>query len=114
MPDAPKNPGARGHVLSERFADPDLVDAIFEYLLREFPQIAGMNVEQLKQQTREEFGGDKVYVRTGAARQAAADRKRVVAKVLALFNGRNASEVARQLRISRATVYRILKQPGTA
>jgi DNA-directed RNA polymerase specialized sigma subunit len=33
-------------------------------------------------------------------------------KALALFNGRNAREVARRLGISRPHVYRLLKQPG--
>jgi DNA-directed RNA polymerase specialized sigma subunit len=32
--------------------------------------------------------------------------------VARLFNGRNATEVARVLKISRITVYRLLKQPG--
>ena len=37
---------------------------------------------------------------------------RLATQVLSLFNGRNATEVARCLNISRATVYRLLKQPG--
>jgi Mor family transcriptional regulator len=32
---------------------------------------------------------------------------------MVLFNGRNAAEVARRLNISRASVYRIIKTPGT-
>lgn len=92
------------HVLSERFADPDLVDRIFDYVLVMLPEIAERAAE-VKDAVREEFRHERVYIR-GDKRQALARR------VLALFNGRNASEVARALNISRASVYRHLKQPG--
>lgn len=86
-------------------ADPDLVDRIFEYLLKEFPQIAVLQLETTKRAVREEFAGQEAYVQ-------ARPRERVAAQVLALFNGRNASEVARRLGIGRATVYRCIKQAG--
>lgn len=85
-------------------AEPDLVDRIFDYLLAEVPAIAGRS-DQLKAAVRAEFAGEECYVQ-GRPREATA------ASVLALFNGRNASEVARVLGISRATVYRSIKQPG--
>lgn len=86
-------------------AEPDLVDRIFEYLLAEVPDIASQS-EKLKRAVREEFKGDMCYI---AGRPATA-RQHQVAQVLALFDGRNATEVARRLGIGRATVYRILKQ----
>ncbi len=92
-------------------ADPDLVDRIFDYILAEFPQIAGQppeRVGQLKAAVRAEFRGEECYI---AGRPATA-RQELVAQVLAMFNGRNVSEVARRLQISRRTVYRLLKQPG--
>lgn len=89
-------------------AEPDLVDRIFEYLLREFPQITGLQAEGLRQAVRDEYRGEKVWV----AKRPPSERQRQAQQVLALFNGRNATEVARQLRIGRATVYRILKQAG--
>jgi transcriptional regulator of acetoin/glycerol metabolism len=46
------------------------------------------------------------------AASAPADRDALARSVLAKFNGRNARQVARELNISRATVYRRLKQPG--
>lgn len=88
--------------------DPDLVDRIFEYLLSEFPQIAGEQFSAAKVAVRAEFRGEEVYI---PARGATA-RQQLAAEVLALFNGRNASEVARKLKISRASVYRFLKQAG--
>ena len=92
-------------------AEPDLVDRIFDYILAEFPQIAGQPADKIattKAAVRAEFKGEECYV---AARPPTA-RQQTVAQVLTLFNGRNATEVARRLQISRATVYRVLKQPG--
>lgn len=88
-------------------AEPDLVDRIFDYLLAEVPAIAEKS-DQLKAAVRAEFKGEECYI---AGRPASA-RQETVTQVLALFNGRNASEVARRLGISRAQVYRCLKQPG--
>ena len=92
-------------------AEPDLVDRIFDYLLAEFPLIAGLPPEKIattKAAVRAEFKGEECYI---AGRPASA-RQEMVANVLALFNGRNATEVARRLQISRRTVYRVIKQPG--
>lgn len=92
-------------------AEPDLVDRIFDYLLAEFPQIAGHAPDKIastKAAVRAEFKGETCYL----AGRPATVRQQTVAQVLALFNGRNATEVARRLQISRATVYRVLKQPG--
>lgn len=93
------------HVLSEKFADGDLVDGIFAYLLELLPEIRGQAPE-IKSTIRRHIGGREHYVRA----ESVADR--TAREVLRLFNGRNATEVARRLNISRATVYRCLKQPG--
>ena len=88
-------------------AEPDLVDRIFEYLLAEFPQLAGDAARVHKAQTavRAEFAGEEVYIQKRSSKDIAAEVRR-------LFNGRNATEVARRLQIHRATVYRYLKQSG--
>ena len=88
-------------------AEPDLVDRIFEYLLVEFPQLASDAARVQKAQTavRAEFAGEEVYIQKRSSRDIAVE-------VLRLFNGRNATEVARRLQIHRATVYRYLKQAG--
>lgn len=94
--------------LQDLLADePDLVDRIFEYLLAEFPQLAGdaARVEKAQAAVRAEFAGEEVYIQKRSSRDIAAE-------VLRLFNGRNATEVARRLEIHRATVYRYLKQAG--
>lgn len=90
--------------------EPDLVDRIFDYLFTECPEflrhVAGDRVEEAKQAVRDEFAGQEVYI---AARSASASEQ-LAFEVLSLFNGRNATEVGRRLQISRATVYRKLKQ----
>ncbi len=95
-------------------AEPDLVDRIFDYILSDPTMAAAMRgmqgkegdpVSQLKSAVRNEFLGERCYV---------TDRSETAEKILALFNGRNATEVARRLNISRATVYRHIKQPGKA
>lgn len=96
---------------------PDLVDRIFDYIfadpvlaqaMQSLPDMATQRVDEIKTAVRSEFRGEECYI---AGRPASA-RQQMVSQILALFNGRNASEVARRLGISRATVYRVIKQPG--
>jgi len=98
-------------------AEPDLVDRIFDYL-RKSPELkdrldrmeldAG-GLERLQECVRFEFGGETAYIR----RRPVGERQKMAKEVLSLFNGRNATEIARELEISRATVYRCLKQSGS-
>ena len=88
-------------------AEPDLVDRIFDYIMAELPEIAA-SVQKHKDAVRAEFASQRCYI---PSRPATA-RQQTVSQVLSLFDGRNATEVARRLQISRATVYRVLKQPG--
>lgn len=87
--------------------DPDLVDRIFEFVLGQIPELAA-STTVIKEAIRHEYGGDAHYVRrideTPAQRSA-----RLAHEVRRMWDGRNATEVARVLRISRATVYRCLK-----
>lgn len=92
---------------NEVLDDPDLIDSIFEFISIEFPEMRERAAE-LKQMARREFAGIETYI----PRRPKAERDRVMLEVLRLFDGRNASEVARRLNISRASVYRIIKTPG--
>lgn len=89
---------------------PDLVDRIFEYLLEQMPELAGGKpaLVRVEQALRREFGGMEVYIPV----QSTVERAETVKEVLRRYNFRNATTVARELGISRASVYRILKQAG--
>lgn len=102
-----KNPTPPGHILSEKFADPDLVDRIFDYVVNLLPELAPRQAE-IKHAVREEFAGERAYVR----RRGTDEKHDLAVEVLRLFNGRNAHEVGRQLQISRSHVYRLRKQLG--
>lgn len=81
--------------------EPDLIDDIFRFLLHEHPELAGHELKT-KANLRKEFGGESYYV----AKRSATD---LTQRVLGLWNGRNATTVARELGISRGSVYRHLK-----
>lgn len=114
-PKASKSP-ARPPALQQIAADPDLVDRIFEYILADSELGAAVakmaqgaeKIEDLKHSVRSEFRGEECYIPATSP----TERQRKVSRVLALFNGRNATEVARQLGISRGSVYRYIKQSG--
>lgn len=87
--------------------EPDLVDLIVDFLASKEPALAERR-QDITADLRAEFGGQRWYV----SARPETERQQRVRKILEMFNGRNATEVARRLRISRATVYRVIKQPG--
>jgi Mor family transcriptional regulator len=107
-PAATGKPSATPHLDALLRSEPDLVDRIFDYVVELVPQIA-QRKEEVKAALREEFGGERRYV---SKRPSSAERDLLGSQILSLFNGRNATEVARKLKIHRTTVYRYLKQPG--
>ncbi len=64
--------------------------------------------QKIEARLRREMSGDRTYM----PRESTASRKAMHDKVRRMFNGSNATEIARELGIGRTTVYRILKQPG--
>jgi Mor family transcriptional regulator len=94
-------------VSDEILSNPDLIDLIFEYIIADMPEMRE-RAQALKESTRREFGGIETYI----PRRSDADRQKLAILVLELFNGRNATEIARRLNIGRASVYRIIKTHG--
>lgn len=81
----------------------DVIDRMIDYLR----DVLDADVlDQVRTDLRAEFAGESLYI----PRVGQTERQKRVAAVLRLFDGRNATEVARRLGISRATVYRVLKQ----
>lgn len=116
-------------------AEPDLVDRIFQYILSDPTMARAVQtmaaardhaeatataqalatpaaadpLHHLKTAVRAEFQGERCYITARPVTQ----RQERVAQVLQLFNGRNATEVARRLQISRRSVYAYIKQART-
>lgn len=107
MVTAMSTPKRKAHQLPPLFGEPDLVDRIFDYIVEQLPELKDRRTE-VEQAVREEFARERATVRLRSPTQ----RQELARQVLDQFNGRNATEVARRLRISRATVFRLLKQPG--
>lgn len=107
-----KQPPAPAMTLAQRLEDADFVDRVWDYLLQQWPMrlqdIPAEEVEDVKQLIRRAERGERPYITPAGASQ----RARRAEQILALFNGRNAVEVARELQCGRATVYRVLKQAG--
>ena len=62
----------------------------------------------IEQRLRSEMAGDRGYISAAST----ATREEQHDRVRRMFNGRNATQIARELKIGRSTVYRILKRPG--
>ena len=86
---------------------PDLVDKVLALICKQNPALAAdaKQLEGMEATLREHFGGAEQYVRKRRPSEQTAQA------ILAQFNGQNSRTVARELGVSRATVYRKLKQP---
>ncbi|NMG56514.1 Mor transcription activator family protein [Aromatoleum aromaticum] len=82
----------------------DILARIIERLQQIEPTFSESMAVELEHQLRHEFGGEecRIYKRVPPAELAERVRKR--------FNGKNASQVAQELGIHLATVYRVIKR----
>lgn len=88
----------------------DLLRRVIDEVRKELPQITDKTATKIERSLRREFAGEEHYIAKGDL--LAAERRAVIDEVRRRFNGRNATTVARELGIGRATVYRIIKVPG--
>ena len=70
-------------------------------------EVSGMVSTEIVTDLNRTWRGERVYL---GAKEL--ERAKVREEVCSRFNGRNARELARELGIGRATVYRIIKPPG--
>ncbi|WP_018991293.1 Mor transcription activator family protein [Aromatoleum toluclasticum] len=82
----------------------DLLARMIERLRHIEPTFSETMAVELELQLRREFGGEECRIYKRIPPDELADRVR------RRFNGRNAGQVAEELGIHRATVYRVLKK----
>lgn len=95
-----------GQSNTEAESQRDLVTAMFDLLEETHPEVIKPHRMDLEADIRHYMKGARGTVLEKPDSETRAKR------VLSLFNGRNAREVARKLGIGRASVYRYLKQAG--
>jgi len=83
-------------------------DVAIEIMKQWAPEVSKQIAGMIEQRLRAEMAGDRGYISLASS----ASREEKYEKARRMFNGRNAREIARELKIGRATVYRILKRPG--
>lgn len=90
----------------------DLLTLAIQGLQKIMPTLSDELAAQLEDELRREIAGDREVIRGVISKQSLEKREIIKEEVRRRFNGRNATEVARDLKIGRATVYRILKTAG--
>lgn len=89
--------------------EPDLVDRVGQWLVAQ-GLLAADKLTEFQRDTRQEFGGELTYVH----KTSPTEKAEKIRQLLANFNGRNPTTLARELRIGRSTVYAKLKQAQNA
>ena len=86
----------------------DIAYEVANDIMKQWPaEIRRELAEKIEQRLRREMAGDRGYIS-----KSTASREQKYDMVRRMFNGRNATAIAQELKIGRATVYRILKTPG--
>jgi Mor family transcriptional regulator len=86
----------------------DVLDRIFQMIQQLGPALDEKKLAEVKAAVREEFGGER-----GIYKKSPEDRQRLINEVFRRFNGTNATTLARELGISRPSVYRYLKMASS-
>ena len=78
----------------------DFINRIIDFMLEEDPALSEVRVINIEKKLRHEFAGERVYIpkRSGHLHDEIAQR----------FNGRNIGKLARDMSVSRRTVYRAI------
>ena len=87
----------------------DIAYEVANDIMKQWPaEIRRELAEKIEQRLRREMAGDRVYI----SNKSTASREQKYDMVRRMFNGRNATAIAHELKIGRTTVYRILKTAG--
>ncbi|CAH1387036.1 hypothetical protein [Candidatus Nitrotoga sp. M5] len=89
--------------------DPDIVSAILQRVVNVAPGFDGVLAQQVEQQVRAEYGGRRFFVHKRAPRMTPRQRHAAFADGL---SDMSTTELTKKHKISRATVYRLMKSGG--
>ena len=76
----------------------DIVKRFIELMVEADPVLSKAVVANIERQIRQEYAGEMVYIRTRAE-----NLQTIIAE---RFTGNNAAKLARELQVSRSTIYR--------
>lgn len=80
----------------------DLITRFFELLAEAAPSLSESLAEEIERQIRHEFAGERVYIHKR--------NDALATRIAEKFNGRNVRDLSNDLRVSRRTVYRVIKK----
>jgi len=80
----------------------DIVTRFIELLTQVAPSLSESLALEIEYQIRQEFAGERIYI---AKRDEA-----IASRIAEKFNGRNVRELAREMHVSRRTIYRAIKK----
>lgn len=103
----PRTAAKKTNAAAVRHATDDVVDRFVAHVRELFPDAEGEIIKEFETRLREEFRGERVYIRS----RAATERQERLDKFRTIFNG-NVAETARKLGVGRTTVYRLIITAG--
>lgn len=87
---------------SKKLVDGDIIKRFIEMLTQSQAGFSEEMVLTIERQLRHEYAGERVYIPK--------HDKSVCALIVERFDGRNSAKLARELRVSRRTVYRSISK----
>lgn len=82
----------------------DLLKRMLDRVMQIEPSFTEQKAARIEKELRKEFGGEKCRIYKRIPPEVLAERVRL------RFDGRNAGQVAHELGIHRATVYRVIRR----
>lgn len=89
--------------------DADIVTVILQKVLAMAPGFSAAIAAQIEAQVRQEFGGQRVFVPKGGKRMAPEQRQQLFADGL---TNMPQAEILEKHKVSRSTLYRVMKGGG--
>lgn len=89
--------------------DPDIVSVILQKVVAMAPGFSAALAQQIEAQVRQEFGGQRIFVNKVGKRMTPEQRQAVFLDGLSNMDN---AEIIEKHKISKRTLYRVMKQGG--